>query len=447
MEKVKPTHSSRFICRFLETFFFIVCAAFAMATDSKAEGQKTEFQFALYFAPQPKVDADEKLKSLLGENYAKALATTDKEGVVAIVTSKWLPLEDYKLPPADSFKYMTRDVPLAAHAQMKRSKQAFVLMFKAPRSSLLAANQHACELMADLADATAGIIWDEECRLFYTPATWRKKRVESWQNGIPDVTEQINMHAYRDPELVRVITLGMRKFGLPDLVVDSLPPSNTRPAGNAINACAQLLLEGNQPEQGVFDLDFSKIRHKQQRESALSNPGEGAKGKIQVRFSPTLPDEGDPDNGLLKLEFPTAKGTTYTEQQLDAYSQLFGATDKITGVKSGDQAMRAASEKARKAFFAKEAYYRKGLGPSEHLLVKTAFKIGAETEYMWVEVTQWNKDSVEGTLANDSYYDSSLKEGKRLTVKLSKVYDYMLQKPDGTTEGNETGKVLEALKK
>ena len=430
-------------------FGIVLCAgaSFGAPAAAAVEAQMTEFQFALYFAPEPKADADEKLKALFAESYAKVLATTDKEDAVAVVSSKWFQVEDYKLPSADSFKYMTRDVPLSTHAEMERSKQAFVLTFKATRANLLRANQHACALMADLADATGGILWDEECRLFYTPATWRKKRVESWENGVPDVTGHVNMHAYRDPELVRVITLGMRKFGLPDLVVDSLPSNNTRPAGNAINACAQLLLEGNKAEKGLFDLNLSRIRHTQQRQSALSKPGEGAKGKIQVRFLPTQREEGDPTNALIKLEFPTAKGATYTEQQFDAYSQLFGATDKITGVKRGDEAMRAASQRARKAFFAKEADFRKGLGPNEHLLIKTAFKIADETEYMWVEITKWNKDSVDGILANESYYDKSLKEGKLVTVKLCDVYDYIFHKPDGTTEGNETGKVLQTLEK
>ena len=105
--------------------------------------------------------------------------------------------------------------------------------------------------------------------------------------------------------------------------------------------------------------------------------------------------------------------------------------------------MRQASERARKAFFAKVADFRRGFAPNERLLIKMGFKVPGGTEYMWVEVTGWQADVVEGVLANDSYYDKALVEGKLVTVKLDDVYDYIHYKPDGTQEGNETRKVLE----
>ena len=61
---------------------------------------------------------------------------------------------------------------------------------------------------------------------------------------------------------------------------------------------------------------------------------------------------------------------------------------------------------------------------------------------MWVEVTGWQKAAVEGVLTNDSYYDKTLRYGKRVTIPFEKIYDYIHYKSDGTEEGNETGKVL-----
>lgn len=104
--------------------------------------------------------------------------------------------------------------------------------------------------------------------------------------------------------------------------------------------------------------------------------------------------------------------------------------------------MAAASERARKAFFAQEERFRRGLAPGEHLLIKAGFKAADQTEFMWVEVTKWKKDAIEGILSSDPYYVKKLRAGMRVTVALADVYDYILYKPDGSEEGNETGKVL-----
>ena len=37
---------------------------------------------------------------------------------------------------------------------------------------------------------------------------------------MPDLSKHLVIHAYQKGELVRAITLGMEKFGLPDLVID-----------------------------------------------------------------------------------------------------------------------------------------------------------------------------------------------------------------------------------
>lgn len=87
---------------------------------------------------------------------------------------------------------------------------------------------------------------------------------------------------------------------------------------------------------------------------------------------------------------------------------------------------------------------RRGFEPNERLMVKAPFAYDVDNnEYMWVEVTGWKEEAITGVLMNDPYHVKGLKSGMRVTVKLSNVYDYLHYRPDGTFEGNETGKVLE----
>lgn len=400
---------------------------------------QTHFAIPLYFAPTPASDPDAALQALLAGKFR----SIRENGSGLKVAVEWTDIKNAPLPTSDSFRYAAKDVPPDKVEPLTKSKRVFGLLFTATGNLRVAMHQ-ACELVDVLATVTAGYPWDDECRLLYSPESWHKTRVETWQGDVPDVRSEINMHAYQNPDLVRVITLGMRKFGCPDLVIDELPSSNSRAAGNTINACAQLLLEGHSPAGGRMTLKLSDIQHAKMRAEALQNPGKGATGEVAVSFRDCPPEEGDPENRLWKIEFPDVAGASQTERELAGFATLFGATDRVVQATRAD-AMREASARARAAFFANAATYRKGMAPNERLMVKTGFTVPGGHEYMWVEVVGWRENAVEGILANDSYYDKSLREGKRVVVKLDDIYDYIHHKPDGTQEGNETGKVLEAV--
>lgn len=402
---------------------------------NKPEVGRVGFEFALYFAPAPKTDPEQALTRLLVKEF-KSLRD------YVTVRHKWSDIADYAPPTPDSFRYLTVDLEMAQGAAMAQSERVFILGFEALPSDLLRANREANALTHRLAELTDGLPWDEECRLVYSRAAWHKKRVASWQGDVPDVRGHVNVRAYRNPDLVRIITLGLRKFGVPDLVVAQTPAGGSRAVGNAVNACAQRMLEGQPFDGRRFELVLADIRHDGMRTSALTNPLEGATGRATLRLSETPREQGDPHNRLLALEFPDAVGKSPLEQQAAALAALYGAEDPIIGRKAGDQALKAASEKARAAFFAKTAEFRKGLQPNERLVVKVPFKIANQVEYMWVEVVGWKTASIEGILMNDSHFDKDLREGRRLSVDLMDVYDYIHYKPDGTEEGNETGKII-----
>jgi uncharacterized protein YegJ (DUF2314 family) len=423
------------VLRFLCTLLVIVGSASGFGDTTRAT-DSVSFNFALYFVPEPTKDPEREFTALLDGAHRGM-----KEAGIT-VSPRWEEIAHYAPPSPNSYRYFARDLSIDQGAIIAASRRVFVLTFSASRPNLMVANRYACLLLADLADATSGIPWDDECRLIYSREAWRSSRVDTWQGDIADVRAQVSMHSYRNPELVRMITLGMRKFGYPDLVITDIPASSTRSAGNLINACAQRLLEGMRPQKNRMKLTLSEIKHSAMRTSALANPLDGATGKVELAFKEINRDEGDPANTLWLLEFPEVKADTYTERQMGAFSALYGSTDEIVQARTGDEEMRKASERARKAFFAKEAILRRGLEPNERLIVKAPFAVEIGNEYMWVEVTGWQKAAVEGVLTNDSYYDKTLRYGKRVTIPFEKIYDYIHYKPDGTEEGNETGKVL-----
>jgi uncharacterized protein YegJ (DUF2314 family) len=412
------------------------------ASAARAEDNVT-FEFALYFAPRPATDVEALLTELI-DKQSDELSLSRPSKALAHVSFQWIDIADYALMPADSFRYSAVGLKAEDHAAMAKADRVFVISFSAPKSRLLKTNQAACRLMAELAEKAVANPWDEETRQLYSLQAWKAARIESWQGDIPDVTRHVTIHAYKDPSLIRMVTLGLRKFGIPDLVMTEVASQQSRPGGNLINATMQRLGEGAFPERRRLHLKLGEIRHDVVRAKQSEDPHENAKAAVLVEFKSAVRQDGDPSNELWEIDFPDAEGATRTERQQHAFDAVYGSTEKVTDVKKGDPEMAAASAKARKAFFKNEAKYRAGLGVNEHLLIKAAFPYdGNNNEYMWIEVTDWKTDVIVGVLMNDPYYVKGIKSGSQVTVTLAKVYDYLFYRADGTTEGNETGKVLE----
>lgn len=433
------------ILRWLLAGCFIAVVVLAAEPTAKKSAEAEIFvEFALYFAPKPAADPEALLRKLVAEPaYRMRFDDAENPGAVARVFARWTPLTEYRPPDARNLRYTGVGVKPELADALAEAERVFVVGFKTTRSGAFVTNRQACRLFAELARATGGYIWDEETRQVFSLAAWEQRRVATWQDNLPDMREHVTMHAYANPELLRIITLGMRKFGLPDVVFPEAPRQYSRGFGNTINALIQRLAEGERAQDNRLRLRLADIRHAAARESALANPGERATGVAELSLTPAALEEGDPKNTLWRIDFPGEKGAEAIERAMAGMDRLFGSTDKVTGVRSRDDEMLAARERARAAFFAQEKRFRAGLAVGEHLLVKGPFREEGQTEYMWVEVVSWGPRHVEGILSSEPHYVKRLRSGARVQVTFDEIYDYILHKPGGEEEGNETGKVLQ----
>jgi uncharacterized protein YegJ (DUF2314 family) len=88
--------------------------------------------------------------------------------------------------------------------------------------------------------------------------------------------------------------------------------------------------------------------------------------------------------------------------------------------------------------------FNDGLAPGEFIQVKAPFKTQDDgTEWMWVEVITWGNNTITGLLKNEPFNIPDLKGGSEVSVKQEEVFDYIRRFPDGSSEGNETSKLIE----
>jgi uncharacterized protein YegJ (DUF2314 family) len=354
------------------------------------------------------------------------------------------PIEKFAVPPAEHFAAFTRGLDAQEARRLLASRAVVTLELLGPGASAFDDYRKALLLARDLCGQWGGIPWDEETRVAYGLSSWQR-RSDSWQGGIPDINEQVVIHQYQDEhsKLVRLVSLGMVKLGLPDLVVNDVTQQYSRGMGLLMDLVMQRLAEGEVPDaQGRLSLSFEGLQHAGQRARLSEDASENAKRATVVTLRLTEPEEGDADNRLFEVVFPNHVDQRQ-ELQAATLKELFGSEETVVYVEN-DAELLAASARARKKAQSHAARFANGTPYGETLLVKAPFAVpGGGQEWIWVEVVRWHGDVISGVLTEDAFEIPDLKAGKRLEVKAGEIFDYVLLKRDGTREGNETQVLLE----
>jgi len=353
--------------------------------------------------------------------------------------------KDYRPPSLQSLQYFGRGLTREQAVALQTANTAFILRFAHSQQQGMPAYRQSLRLIEQVARETGGLLWDEETREVFSADEWHRRRLDSWQGELPDVSKQTVIHAYQsEGKLVRAITLGMAKFGLPDIVVEDFSWSLNRPMGTLVNLLSQSLAEGMViGPQGRCDVDMKALRHAGARASQSTDLLQGSTGRAQLKLVEGRRDDGDPDNRLAEIRFDAQAGADVHARQQALISSLYGSQDAISYVKH-NQALLAASEAARARLPGLQRSLAQGLAPGEYILVKAPFATpqGGQ-EWMWVEVTAWKGDVITGMLKNEPFNIPTLHGGQQVRVSQAQVFDYIRRFADGREEGNETGRLIE----
>jgi uncharacterized protein YegJ (DUF2314 family) len=406
------------------------------------------YGFAIYYLPVPEHPPEEVLKALLDGEFKQWRLVTSGEPnpeEMTISARSINPSASYAPPSVESLRYFGRGISKEQADALQKTEAAFILDFQYGKEHVLDGMQAACALHERLARATGGVIWDEETREGFSADEWHKRRLSSWKNDLPDISQQVAIHAYKKETFVRAITLGMAKFGLPDIAVEDFSWDSSRTMGILVAIFGQAMLEGagaDSPES--FTLDLKKIRHDDVRERQLTTLKKHATAKVQLVLRSGKWEEGDPRNRLVKLGFDHYEGPDLHARQQKLLEDFLGWSDSISTVQPNKE-LRDASERARAKLPKLRADFVSGLAPGESILVKAPFRAPDNgEEYMWVEVSKWKDSKIGGLLRSEPYKVKTLHAGQIVEVLEAEVYDYIRQFPDGSREGNETGKIIQA---
>ncbi|WP_394831574.1 DUF2314 domain-containing protein [Pendulispora rubella] len=245
-----------------------------------------------------------------------------------------------------------------------------------------------------------------------------------------------------------VTTCGMKRFGLPNLEMRSVPP-NLDSIDVVMNAVAHRVLFGafkQQHESGHTLAEIvipSEISITQHDMVDAFGGGRAAGGKTRVGLSFDGKGRGAMEP-LITIRPPasfTGELGEWYYQMLDEFLEIPPAPAPVVP-SSGDDALKRAHERAVREWPDVRERFLRELPPTRKLLVKRGFpKQGGGSEFMWVAVVAVQNGQITGMLANDSAYQNDLRAGKRVTFDEGELFDWMLVDGD-RREGGYSNEAL-----
>jgi uncharacterized protein YegJ (DUF2314 family) len=410
------------------------------------------FQYAVYLLPGHPVQQVDSLRALGDVLKAfpdltlvdKLPAQPERMFVHAFVQEHVK--KEYAPPDLGSLRYHERGLTSDQEHALQQCDRALILSFVHPKKYVWTGLHNSDAIVDELVRRTGGLAWDEETREMYSSEAWHKRRVAAWLRKVPDVPNETVIHAYDDESSMRAVTLGMSKMGLPDIMINFSGWSSESQIGDVINIFSQSLAEGEMmPAKGDFKLDLFALKNSQFRDDQLKSiKGKGI-GVGCLSVEPGKWEEGDAKNRLIQLGFDRYPGSDPDARQESMISSFFGAEDSISHIDHSDELL-ATSTKAKAKLPDQQKAFAAGLEPGEYIEVKAPFRTeDGGNEWMWVEVTKWKGDVIEGVLQNDPEKVRGLRAGQRVKVHQQDVFDYLHHFSDKRTEGNTTGEIIRKM--
>ena len=354
------------------------------------------------------------------------------------------PSQDFPPPDTNYLRHTGNNLTTQEKLMVQNAVGALSVTFFGTKENIIEKQKKISELIDSVSEGRSVIIADYNTFEFFNPSSWKVNRVNNFYGEHKNVLGQITIHLYRENEFCRAVTLGMDKFCLPDISVKDISCRNQNSFASLINAAVQTLFE-NQiiNEDSSLIIDLLKIKNDDVRNQLTADLKVNAKKITEIKLKTVIPEEGDNINTQFLIVFKNAKYSSPQEEQNEILKTLFGTEESLSYTDHNSELLEA-SEKAKLRLPELKTRFNKGLEPGYSILIKVPFKTDdGGREWMWVEIIKWGNESIAGILQNDPHKIAKLKAGIIVKANEKDVFDYILYKPDGTYEGNETGEILE----
>ncbi|MFZ5443997.1 MAG: hypothetical protein ACOZQL_28595 [Myxococcota bacterium] len=254
-------------------------------------------EFAIFHLAKAKVDPWRGLQKAVKGTKLKAFeGEAPDDAVPPYLVLHDLPVDDYAVITGEALD-TAWGLSAAQKKQLLGARRATVIDFVLPLHD--PSLREVTTVLASLAEATGGVLWDEECQEYFSLAEWKSRRAASWEKQVPHVAMFSGLREGDDGELH---TVGLAHLGLPELRLSHVAPEDRERAGSFLRLVAQQLVESAAPvEPGSLMVRADAVTHRAARTAAQSEFASGAARELLVTLE-------EPRDGSQLLELVLAGG-------------------------------------------------------------------------------------------------------------------------------------------
>ncbi len=345
------------------------------------------------------------------------------------------PLADWGMPKGAALDSMATSLTADQRLLLPALSTAVLVTVRSPVTRDAIAARSGFAAAGAIATSLHGLVYDEVIHRIEGAKTFAMHTITSPLGGIVWRDDRIAVQLYeQDDGTARLLTLGMRRFGAPDLEVEGASMNAAHAMGELVDRVASEIVNGATLAPVALvpgDVDASDVPKGDLVEAAHH--------------------EGDPDNIVLRFVPLGARDPSAYDALV---ARVFGHVDGVVGA-ADSPALAAIAERARAAFPAVADTFARERTSGAKLLVKLPFHTtsldgsvadAGPLEWMWVSVASVSDAGIEGTLANTPVYVADLHSGSPITGRLDDVADYVLDHGDGGKQGGDSMRALGAAR-
>ncbi len=418
----------------------LLLSTFAFAQTAAPDAR---FALALFCNPT----CDDKVFAMLDEELG---SIRGRSGFPDVVTQPGRIMgiadDSFPIPNADFLEVY--GVEVDRPEALVKSQQVVIAWFAAPSDQAVQTLTTAQRAFARAAKESGGWVEDLDTQqLFGVEAFARRDpagKLEDWF-----VVDAAPQDEAQPDGAVRLVTRGLRRFGLPELVVEDVDPGMAADVGVVLNAAAANLRKQKSGQMsiqtemvsGTATFVDGKRREddpddplwKMSFDGQITVPGED----VEVEDSTASPVEGAAPPPVVAPPVPVAEVVTPPVPPSPPAPTVDRSPPPPVGKpRSLDEAKSMVQARFQSVV---RAAWEQGLSPGEVVAVSAPFRSrSGGKEYMWVELRSWEGGQLSGVLVNQPDDVPGLKKGDIVQVSTEEVFDYIWKKADGSREGNLT---------
>jgi uncharacterized protein YegJ (DUF2314 family) len=273
-------------------------------------------------------------------------------------------------------------------------------------------------------------VYDVADSLTFTSDSFANIRVNEISQGFFS-SSQFGVRAYRVERGIRSVSMGLEKFGQPNLAIENFSEHHMGYMDKLFTLVLQHVIESrDKVVPGPISIDVNNISNPMLQKNMQSSIVPNGIGRARLVLKKAVPHDGDPSE-LLAITFENPPGDSLWDEQAKLLLSIFGRDRDISSVPDSaslDEAIASAKMRAKDILEEGHTLEKDGM----RLLLAVALE---ETkEVIWVEVSDWEGQKGIGILLSDPIHTKSLRSGMKYEFNYAFIMDFKLYGPDGLLE-------------